>query len=114
MTKSEGISYVVTAITGLVYATVVLFVSLNSPWFESLPPDVARALFLVAHNSAIPFFALVIFYLLYAALSGVVPPSKRWLWFWLIFFGHFVVIPFFWYYYFCEATMMRKASETAT
>jgi hypothetical protein len=71
-------------------------------------------LFLIAHNSAIPFFALVIFYLLYAALGGAVPVDKRWLWFWLILFGHFLVIPFFWYYYVFGTHVMGKPGESAT
>lgn len=53
----------------------------------------------LAFDLTILYLVLVVFYIGYSSLSNSVPISKRYLWAWLILFGHFLTIPFFWYYY---------------
>ncbi len=56
-------------------------------------------LFHIAIEFSWVYVLIVIFYLGYSALSNAAPKGKRYLWTWLILFGHFLTIPFFWYYY---------------
>ncbi len=66
---------------------------------EGYLPEYLHGLHDLAFDLSVLYLALVVFYIGYSALSNAVPKSKRYLWAWIIFFGHFVTIPFFWYYY---------------
>jgi len=111
MTRSQVFAYAVTTVTAITYAAVILFINLdNLP--ETLPANVERTLFSIGYYSVLPFIALVIFYMAYAAVDGAVPSEKKWLWVWLIFFGHFFVIPFFWHRYVWYSNTFSRVSPS--
>jgi hypothetical protein len=66
---------------------------------EGYLPEYLHGIHDLAFNLSVLYLVLVVFYIGYSALSKTVTISKRYLWAWLIFIGHFVTIPFFWYYY---------------
>ncbi len=99
---------VITIVTLLVYLAV--FISLMLPdliknYFpetlteEGYLPEYLYGLYHIALEFSWVYILLVIFYMGYSALSKAAPKGKRYLWTWLILFGHFLTIPFFWYYY---------------
>ena len=113
MTRSKIFACIVSVVTFLIYASVILSMFLDKLPFDTMPKDLSRLMFYIGLNSVLPFLALVIFYLIYTVFGNVVPKEKRWLWFWLICFGHFLVIPFFWHCYIWDTNIFSKQHNAA-
>ena len=113
----------ITIATGLIYLLLILSFSLpdlikyyfpglldsNGHW-----PEYLRLLYNFSLDYSWLYYLLVVFYIGYSGLSNVVPRQKRYLWCWLIFFAHFITIPYFWYYYIWGGKQSNNAlKETA-